>query len=334
MESKIQIITDQSQREIKSHGSYQYPVLVSEESLSRYKSGAFLGHWHKELEFTLVKSGAMYYQVNEETFYLKEGEALFGNSNTLHAGQMIIHRDSHQNIHSDNQQDSHQNLHSNSQLDIPQNNSLDCRYISITLDSRLLYGYEGSLLQTKYINTVIQNENLSAIHFNLTEEWHREVISSLQQINEIANHGSYFDELDIQLLLLRVFRLILEFSHPVIKEFNKRDELNLKRIKEILFFIQENYASRIELDDISRHINLCKSECCRLFKRYMRVSLFEYLLEYRIEKSLAYLINANSSVTEAALSVGFADPNYFSKVFHKLKGCSPSVFRLKYLSEG
>lgn len=293
MNRKIQIITNQSQKELKEHGSYQFPVLISTENLSLYKSGSFLWHWHPEIEFTLIVSGSMVYQINHETFLLHEGEALFGNSNTLHTGHM--------------------------------ENGVDCHYISITFDAKLIYGYEGSLLQAKYVLPLIQNMNMSAIHFDLSKKWHQEIISALKQIYELDYYHNEFCEMEVQLRLYQIWILILKNEEMSLYPIHKSDEKNYNRIKEMLFFIQENYASKMELEDIARHINICKSECCRIFKRYMKVSLFDYLLEYRIEQSLAYIV-AHYSITEAALNVGFLDPNYFSKVFRKYKGCAPSKY--------
>lgn len=97
----------------------------------------------------------------------------------------------------------------------------------------------------------------------------------------------------------------------------------------MITFIQENYQQKLELDDIARNVHLCKSECCRIFKRYMKESLFDYLLKYRIEQSLPDILAGEESLTEIALHSGFADSNYFSKVFHRLKGCSPRDYRKK-----
>ena len=47
-----EIITDGSQKELKKHGSDEFPLLVSYEKLSGYKSGSFLWHWHPEIEIT------------------------------------------------------------------------------------------------------------------------------------------------------------------------------------------------------------------------------------------------------------------------------------------
>ena len=107
------------------------------------------------------------------------------------------------------------------------------------------------------------------------------------------------------------------------------DRQNHDRIRLILEYITENYASKLYLEDIAAHIGLCKSECCRLFKRYMKISLFEFLLEYRIEQSLDVLIHTDSSIVEVAEKAGFNDSNYYSKVFRRIQGCAPSVYRKK-----
>ena len=83
----MQILTNQFQKELKKHGSDSFPLLISHESLSAYESGAFLWHWHPEIEITLVQSGQMCYQVNEHTYHLKQGDLLFVNANVLHAGK-------------------------------------------------------------------------------------------------------------------------------------------------------------------------------------------------------------------------------------------------------
>ena len=50
----MQIITNKSHKELKEHGSFQFPVLVSRECHSGYETGAFLWHWHPEVELNLV----------------------------------------------------------------------------------------------------------------------------------------------------------------------------------------------------------------------------------------------------------------------------------------
>ena len=88
-----QIITNQFQKELKQHGSEHFPFLVSYQKLSEYESGAFMWHWHPEIEITYVQTGSMCYKVNNLTYHLKEGDIVFNNSNALHSGAMENHQD-------------------------------------------------------------------------------------------------------------------------------------------------------------------------------------------------------------------------------------------------
>ena len=74
-------------------------------------------------------------------------------------------------------------------------------------------------------------------------------------------------------------------------------------------------------------IPLCKSECCRMFKRCMNETMFEYLLNYRIEKSLELLRQTQMDVTQIAGLVGFGNPGYYSRIFRRKMGCTPLEYR-------
>ena len=295
MPSKIQIMTNEHQEELKEHGTYEFPVLVSDEALSRFYTSSFQWHWHTEIELTLITEGTMVYQINDQIFYPRAGQALFGNSNTMHTGHMA---------------DGH-----------------DCKYISITFHPRLLYGYQGSRIASRYTDPLTEHTALPAVCFDLSEEWHREAVGLLEDIIRIDGQRYETYEMDIQMDLCRFWKLLYLHCRPDPEPAHAAVRKNQERIRQMLSFIHENYQSDITLDDISRHIHICKSECCRVFKGYMKESLFEYLLKYRIEKSIPDVLEGKLTMTETALRAGFTDPNYFSKVFHKIKGCSPRAYR-------
>lgn len=289
----MQIITNQFQKELKQHGNEQFPFLVSYQKLSEYESGSFMWHWHPEIEITYVQKGTMCYKVNHMVYHLKEGDIVFNNSGVLHSGTM--------------------------------ENQKDCAYIPVTFDSRLIYGFFQSTVNSKYVDPVIQDSMLPAICINQSEPWHKPFREYLLRIIDLDEKKPDFYELDITICLQSMWRLLLE--HITYEpQASRENSLEYDRIKKILSYIEENYQNKITLNDIAGHIHLCESECTRLFKRHMNTTLFAFLQEYRIERSLEFLQD-DQPVSAVADKAGFSDPNYYSKVFAKIKGCSPREYR-------
>ena len=289
----MQIITNQFQKELKQHGNEQFPFLVSYQKLSEYESGSFMWHWHPEIEITYVQKGTMCYKVNHMVYHLKEGDIVFNNSGALHSGTM--------------------------------ENQKDCAYIPVTFDSRLIYGFFQSTINSKYVDPVIQDSMLPAICIDQSESWHKPFREYLLRIIALDEKKPDFYELDITICLQSMWRLLLE--HITYEpQASRENSLEYDRIKKILSYIEENYQNKITLNDIAGHIHLCESECTRLFKRHMNTTLFAFLQEYRIERSLEFLQD-DQPVSAVADKAGFSDPNYYSKVFAKIKGCSPREYR-------
>ena len=289
----MQIVTNQFQKELKQHGSGHFPFLVSYQKLSEYESGSFMWHWHPEIEITYVRKGTMCYKVNNLVYHLKEGDIVFNNSGALHSGTM--------------------------------ENQKDCAYIPVTFDSRLIYGFFQSTVNSKYVDPIIQDSMLPAICIDQSEPWHKPFREYLLRIIDLDEKKPDFYELDITICLQSIWRLLLE--HITYEpQASRENSLEYDRIKKILSYIEENYQNKITLNDIAGHIHLCESECTRLFKRHMNTTLFAFLQEYRIERSLEFLQD-DQPVSAVADKAGFSDPNYYSKVFAKIKGCSPREYR-------
>ncbi|HHW49757.1 MAG TPA: AraC family transcriptional regulator [Clostridiaceae bacterium] len=96
-----------------------------------------------------------------------------------------------------------------------------------------------------------------------------------------------------------------------------------------LEYIRQNYSNNITVKDVSSFCHCSESYLSHIFKNKMKTSIMKYINKLRIEHAKILLLNSDSSVSEIALKTGFCDPNYFSVVFKRFTGLSPSEYRKK-----
>ena len=91
-------------------------------------------------------------------------------------------------------------------------------------------------------------------------------------------------------------------------------------------YIQFNYSHDISIDDVAKSVGVSRSHLYRVFMLNVGKSPIDYLTEYRINEACKLLRAGNLSIAEVAVSVGFFDQFYFSRVFKRAKGVPPSKY--------
>jgi YesN/AraC family two-component response regulator len=99
------------------------------------------------------------------------------------------------------------------------------------------------------------------------------------------------------------------------------------KIQQAVRFINDNYRTDICLDTVAWEVRMSPAHFSRTFKKVMSLSYQDYLNSRRITKANNLLRTSAQSVTEIAISLGFADPTGFGRIFKKLTGHTPSAFR-------
>ena len=95
-------------------------------------------------------------------------------------------------------------------------------------------------------------------------------------------------------------------------------------------YIEKNYRNpEFNVQSVANHIKIDRTYLYRLFKEETGMSVIDYINNCRISKAEVLLIDENISIKDVAYSVGFTDQMYFSKVFKKLRGQTPTEFRRK-----
>ncbi|PFP30296.1 hypothetical protein COJ96_06185 [Bacillus sp. AFS073361] len=98
-------------------------------------------------------------------------------------------------------------------------------------------------------------------------------------------------------------------------------------IRKAIEYIRLNLDQDLRLDTISNAIQSNSYELSRQFKKETGKSITEYINKLRINEAIKIMENESLSITDIALLVGFNDVNYFTKVFKKINGITPSEFR-------
>ncbi|MGF7049385.1 two-component system response regulator YesN [Paenibacillus sp. DS2015] len=92
-------------------------------------------------------------------------------------------------------------------------------------------------------------------------------------------------------------------------------------------YILNNYHKDLSIEELSELVDLSVSHFCTLFKQVSGYTFLEYLTQCRMDKAKYILKNTSVKVYQVAPLVGYQDPKYFTQVFKKATGKTPSEFR-------
>jgi len=106
-----------------------------------------------------------------------------------------------------------------------------------------------------------------------------------------------------------------------------RGNLETDAARKIERFVRDHCHEDLSLETIARQVGLSPHYVSKIFKERTGVNYIDYLTECRVEKAKELMRDPSLSLKEIAIDVGYRDPNYFSKVFRKVCGLSPSEYR-------
>ena len=104
----------------------------------------------------------------------------------------------------------------------------------------------------------------------------------------------------------------------------------MRPITEAKHYIQQHYQEALRLEDVSTAVGFNATYFSTLFKKETGQNFMDYLTELRISKAKELLCGEELSVQDVAEQVGYRDLKYFSRLFKKLTGVSPSDYKKLY----
>ncbi len=294
----IEVDVMQDASEIVHYDKPGIPLYIRSNHLSAYPDMRALCHWHEDLEFLHILKGCMYYDVNGKKILLKERDTILVNARQLHYGFSCRHQ--------------------------------ECEFAVFLFHPSLLTGCRPFYQQ--YLLPITENPCLEYLHFPAPQKGqpHTQIMPRLlTRITDLKKQGAPGYELEVLgtacLLLSHVYRQIQDR----IPQNPEPDCSDIAIQKAMVSYIYQHYPEKITLDDIAAAGNVCRSKCCSIFKHYLQQPPVDFMNAYRLEVSRHLLQHTNTNITQIALSCGFRHLSYFSKLFLRRYGCTPSEYRLR-----
>lgn len=251
-------------------------------------------HRHKELEMLLVTEGELRTLLNNRDLVLHEGEGLFINSGVSHGFVANSHE--------------------------------GANYISIIFCTDCIAGTEDAKLVSRYIEPIVKAREFEYVPLR-GSGWANDICDMIRQMQSVLSGKRPGYELKLKIMLSEAWLTLYENCIPDLGDNRSVSHTEKKRIDVLRKYIQENYADRITLDDIAAAAHISRGECCRIFKRLYDTTPFQYLVHYRLTRSVYYLSETDKSISQIAQSVGFCSSSYYTKCFRAEYNCTPLKYR-------
>lgn len=283
-------------REEAVHGDINFPINVYFDMTTNNEQLLFC-HWHDEIEFIYLNKGRATFYLGSKPINLKEGEALFINSETVHSGYS--------------------------------KKFLDCSFTAIVFNLDMLKNNKLGNCDTEYLKPILNKIIDPPVLFNDKTIFGKQVLFHLKCILDLFPKKEPGYELAINAsLLMIIYNIISSRKIYFGKSTNGvMDSYKIEQFKKIIKYIKKNYSNKITLSDLGKEVNISVYHFCRFFKTMSGKTPFEYLVEYRIYRAERLLISTDKKIVDIAMEVGFTSISYFIKRFKKINNCSPSKYR-------
>lgn len=149
------------------------------------------------------------------------------------------------------------------------------------------------------------------------------VISLLEKISDKVSNDPYIAWLRKQAFLYELLYVISK--NKALEEKNETGPIKLT-----IEYMNKYYDEQLTISDLARLSFMTQSSFCRAFKRETGLTPSGYLRNLRIERAKNMLKTSRYSIKDVARTVGIGDELYFSRLFKKSEGMSPTIYRKKY----
>ena len=198
-----------------------------------------------------------------------------------------------------------------------------CVYQCIVFDGNAFLKHNS--VCSGYMQKIIHQEIMIYHHYT---KKHPEIMDTLNSIFDSMWKKDTGYELIVIGQFYHFFGLVFG-NHYYLEDARKtrRDYKRILQLKQVLEFIEHNYASPLTLQQLSASVSMSPKYFCRFFSEMTHQTPMDYLNHQRIEQACYQLSTTDDSITEIAYRNGFNDLSYFIRTFKKYKGITPGKYK-------
>ena len=144
-----------------------------------------------------------------------------------------------------------------------------------------------------------------------------------QMIQELQRCQTHYPEL----LTLLLLELLIRIERQTGREHRQKDAYLNAEMEYAIQYFNKNYSSNISIEDYAASRGMSVSWFIRSFRQYVHTTPMQYLVERRMANAQMLLETTSYNIAEISTLVGYDNPLYFSRIFKKQKGMSPTEYR-------
>ena len=193
----------------------------------------------------------------------------------------------------------------------------------------LQYMREGyNLFQKSIAATMKMDKDLAIVHHISLLRRVEEKIEAMHAQTKMTQFNSLLEEVmqydNFQEMSEKIYGYILERMEEVKKTLRNNDK---KIALEAIAYMEAKYRQNITLEVLAKELHINKSYFSTLFKKQTGENFKDYLNKIRLKHALQLLLTTDKRAYEIADEVGFSESKYFSELFQRCYGKTPTVYR-------
>ena len=286
-----------------SHTTDSAPYSIHYTEVTPDTEPALYLHWHSEMEFLLLTGGDLFFQIEDASFELHTGDAIFIPSGTLHSAKST--------------------------------STTPVSFYALVFSPEFLISSFDTAAYNTYILPVIHN-NLKfavALEKNIAF-WHQEILAGLNYIFFSEPNRELFIRGQLLLLWNTLYQNhiagISKFGSSAANRSNTNHILS-EQLQPVIDYMQENHQQALTLEELATIVHLSEGQFCRSFRHLTGMTPFAYLVRYRILQSCHDLASTNKKITDIATTHGFNNISYYNRAFLKVMNMTPTEYRRQIL---